>query len=78
MNESELSQKLSDLLLIYRNKNKITLQQLSQDVSLDAKFLNKLEKGQHATLMHNYLKIAKSVGVPIYEIDKIIKEYFVS
>ncbi len=76
MNENSLSQELSKLLLIYRTKNKITLEKLSELVELDAKFLNKLEKGHHTTLLTNYFKIAKAVSVPVYEIEKLIKIYF--
>ena len=43
MDESTLSKELSKLLLIYRTKNKITLEKLSELVQLDSKFLNKLE-----------------------------------
>ena len=75
MDESTLSKELSKLLLIYRTKNKITLEKLSELVQLDSKFLNKLEKGHHTTLLTNYFKIAKALAVPLYEIDKLIKEY---
>ncbi len=78
MNESLLSKELSKLLLIYRTKNKITLEKLSELVGLDPKFLNKLEKGHHTTLLTNYFKIAKAVAVPVYEIDKLINEYMIS
>lgn len=75
MSESELSREMSKLLLIYRTKNKITLDKLSSLVGLDPKFLNKLEKGQHATLLPNYFKIAKALAVPYYELEKVIKEF---
>lgn len=78
MNELELSKEFSKLLLIYRTRNKITLEQLSSLVELDAKFLNKLERGQHTTLLTNYFKIAKAVLVPQYEIEKLLKEFFMS
>lgn len=76
MDEKEFAKEMSNLLFIYRNRKNITLENLSELVNIDNRFLNLLERGKHNTLLPTYFKIAKALEIPIEEISKLINKYF--
>ncbi len=76
MEDSEFFKQMTDLLFIYRKIRNINLNELSDLVGIDVKFLNRLERGKHDTLISNYFKIAKYLNIPMDEMVKIINQYF--
>ena len=67
---------MTDLIFIYRKTHNVTLVKLSELTGIDTKFLNKLERGKHDTLISNYFKIAKALNIPLDEITTTIDQYF--
>jgi transcriptional regulator with XRE-family HTH domain len=74
--QSKILQELASLIFIYRKKNKITLQELSNQTSNDIKFLSNLERGKHDTQITNYFKIAKALKIPASIIGELAERYF--
>jgi transcriptional regulator with XRE-family HTH domain len=74
--QHKILQELASLIFIYRKKNKITLQELSNKTSNDIKFLSNLERGKHDTQITNYLKIAKVLKIPASAIGELAERYF--
>ncbi len=72
----KLLQELASLIFVYRKKNKITLQELSNHTSNDIKFLSNLERGKHDTQITNYFKIAKVLKIPASTIGTLVEKYF--
>ncbi len=74
--QNKMLQELASLIFVYRKKNKITLQELSNQTSNDIRFLNNLEKGKHDTQITNYFKIAKVLKIPASTIGELVERYF--
>jgi transcriptional regulator with XRE-family HTH domain len=74
--QNKILQELASLIFIYRKKNKITLQELSNQTSNDIKFLSNLERGKHDTQITNYFKIAKVLKIPSSAIGALAEKYF--
>lgn len=76
MTEIDFLKELSNMIFIYRKKKNRTLEEICSITGNNTKYLRALELGKNDPQITSYFKIAKELGVPYGDIEKVISNYF--